>query len=295
MQANHSSNRLGLTFWISLTWIFLVVLSASTARWWTIPEPDKMDWDNLSVRPGSVTDEAMLQDGAEVKTSPYTYWLGTDTMGRDQVSRIVYGARISLSVGLLAPMIGLLIGGLLGCLAGYYRGPLESTIVAVMDIILAFPGLVLLLAVTFYLGASLQNLILSLGFLTIPVFCRVARAKTLVLSGLEFVHAARLTGAGNMTILLREIIPNVIVPISIYGLLVVAFMIMAEGALSFLGLGIPAPTPSWGGMIAEGREVLDESPHVSMIPAAMMFLTVVSFNLIGDSLRSYLERGKRQT
>jgi peptide/nickel transport system permease protein len=179
-------------------------------------------------------------------------------------------------------------------LAGYYRGPLESTIIAVMDIILAFPGLVLLLAVTFYLGASLQYLILSLGFLTIPVFCRVARAKTLALSGLEFVQAARLTGAGNMTILLREIIPNVIVPISIYGLLVVAFMIMAEGALSFLGLGIPAPTPSWGGMIAEGKEVLDESPHVSMIPAAIMFLTVVSFNLIGDSLRSYLERGKRQ-
>jgi peptide/nickel transport system permease protein len=294
MQANHPGNRLGLTFWISLTWIFLVVLSASTARWWTIPEPDKMDWDNLSVRPGTITDEAMLQNRADVKTSPYTYWLGTDTMGRDQVSRIVYGARISLSVGLLAPMIGLLIGGLLGCLAGYYRGPLESTIIAVMDIILAFPGLVLLLAVTFYLGASLQNLILSLGFLTIPVFCRVARAKTLALSGLEFVQAARLTGAGNMTILLREIIPNVIVPISIYGLLVVAFMIMAEGALSFLGLGIPAPTPSWGGMIAEGKEVLDESPHVSMIPAAIMFLTVVSFNLIGDSLRSYLERGKRQ-
>jgi peptide/nickel transport system permease protein len=294
MQANHPGNRLGLTFWISLTWIFLVVLSASTARWWTIPEPDKMDWDNLSVRPGTITDEAMLQNRADVKTSPYTYWLGTDTMGRDQVSRIVYGARISLSVGLLAPMIGLLIGGLLGCLAGYYRGPLESTIIAVMDIILAFPGLVLLLAVTFYLGACLQNLILSLGFLTIPVFCRVARAKTLALSGLEFVQAARLTGAGNMTILLREIIPNVIVPISIYGLLVVAFMIMAEGALSFLGLGIPAPTPSWGGMIAEGKEVLDESPHVSMIPAAIMFLTVVSFNLIGDSLRSYLERGKRQ-
>jgi peptide/nickel transport system permease protein len=292
MQANHPGNRLGLTFWISLTWIFLVVLSASTARWWTIPEPDKMDWDNLSVRPGTITDEAMLQNRADVKTSPYTYWLGTDTMGRDQVSRIVYGARISLSVGLLAPMIGLLIGGLLGCLAGYYRGPLESTIIAVMDIILAFPGLVLLLAVTFYLGASLQNLILSLGFLTIPVFCRVARAKTLALSGLEFVQAARLTGAGNMTILLREIIPNVIVPISIYGLLVVAFMIMAEGALSFLGLGIPAPTPSWGGMIAEGKEVLDESPHVSMIPAAIMFLTVVSFNLIGDSLRSYFERLK---
>jgi len=166
--------------------------------------------------------------------------------------------------------------------------------VASMDIILAFPGLVLLLAITFYLGPTLQNLIGALGFLTIPAFCRVARAKTLALTNLEFVQAARLTGAGNITILVREIIPNVIIPVAVYGLLVVAFMIMAEGALSFLGLGVPAPTPSWGGMISEGREVLDEAPHVSMIPATIMFLTVISFNLIGDNLRNLFERGKSQ-
>ncbi|MFO7713596.1 ABC transporter permease [Desulfosarcina sp.] len=294
MQDKDTGIRLGFTFWISLGWIVLVVFSAATVGWWAIPEPDKMDWDNLSARPGMIADEAILQDIGDTKKSPCTHWLGTDTMGRDLASRIVYGSRISLSVGLIAPMIGLLIGGLIGCLAGFYRGLLESIIVAIMDVILAFPGLVLLLAVTFYLGASLQNLIVSLGFLTIPIFCRVARAKTLALSGLEFVQAARLTGAGDMTILFREIIPNVIVPVAIYGLLVVAFMIMAEGALSFLGLGIPPPSPSWGGMIAEGREVLDESPHVSMIPAAIMCLTVVSFNLIGDSLRNYFERGKSQ-
>lgn len=294
MQDKGTGNRLGVAFWISMAWIALVVLSALTVSWWAIPEADKMDWDHLSAPPGTTVNDAVLQNSSDARKSPYTYWLGTDTMGRDIVSRIVYGSRISLSVGFLAPMIGLLIGGLLGCLAGFYRGPLESTIVAVMDVVLAFPGLVLLLAVTFYLGVTLQNLIFSLGFLTIPVFCRVARAKTLALSGLEFVQAARLTGAGNMTILFREIVPNVIVPVAIYGLLMVAFMIMAEGALSFLGLGIPAPTPSWGGMIAEGKEVLDESPHVSMIPAAIMFMTVVSFNLIGDSLRSYVEHGKRQ-
>ena len=294
MQAKNSGNRLGFIFWISIAWIVLVVFSAITASWWTIPEPDKIDWDNLSSLPGTITDKAIFQNRSDEKASSYTYLLGTDTMGRDLVSRIVYGSRISLSVGLLAPMIGLLVGGFLGCLAGFYRGPLESTIVAVMDIILAFPGLVLLLAVTFYLGANLQNLIFSLGLLTIPVFCRVARAKSLALSGLEFVQAARLTGAGSMTILFREIVPNVVVPVAIYGWLVVAFMIMAEGALSFLGLGIPAPTPSWGGMIAEGKEVLDESPHISMIPAAIMFMTVVSFNLIGDSLRSYFEHEKRQ-
>jgi peptide/nickel transport system permease protein len=163
-----------------------------------------------------------------------------------------------------------------------------------MDIILAFPGLVLLLVITFYLGANLKNLIFTLGFLTIPAFSRVARAKTLVLSDLEFIQAARLTGAGNWTILFREITPNVIIPLAIYGLLVAAFMIMAEGTLSFLGLGVPAPTPSWGGMIAEGREVLDEAPHVSMIPAAIMFMTVLAFNIAGDSLRHAFERGSSQ-
>jgi len=294
MRGKTTGKRLGITFWVSLTWIILVVLSALTIKWWAIPEPGKMDWGHLSARPGTTANEAVLQNHCDTKKSSYTYWLGTDTMGRDLVSRIVYGARVSLSVGLLAPMIGLLIGGFLGCLAGFYRGPLESTIVVIMDIILAFPGLVLLLAVTFYLGANLQNLVFSLGFLTIPVFCRVARAQTLTLSGLEFVQAARLTGAGSMAILFREILPNVILPVAIYGLLVVAFMIMAEGALSFLGLGIPAPTPSWGGMIAEGKDVLDESPHVSLIPATIMFMTVGSFNLIGDSLRSYSDHGKRQ-
>jgi peptide/nickel transport system permease protein len=154
--------------------------------------------------------------------------------------------------------------------------------------------LVLLLVITFYWGANLQNLIFALGFLTIPAFSRVARAKALTLSDLEFVLAARLSGAGHWTILFREIIPNVAIPLAIYGLLVSAFMIMAEGALSFLGLGVPAPTPSWGGMIAEGREVLDEAPHVSMIPATIMFLTVLAFNIAGDSLRHAFERGNRQ-
>ncbi|MGD8756387.1 MAG: ABC transporter permease subunit, partial [Desulfobacterales bacterium] len=117
---------------------------------------------------------------------------------------------------------------------------------------------------------------------------------TLILRDLEFVQAARLSGAGNFTILAREIIPNVIAPMAAYALLVVSFMIMAEGALSFLGLGVPAPTPSWGGMIAEGREVLEEAPHVSMIPAGVMFLTVMAFNLIGDSLRNLTEKRTSQ-
>ncbi|MDM8537279.1 ABC transporter permease [Desulfobacterales bacterium HSG17] len=285
---------LGPAFWLSVTWIALLVISAVTVDLWTVQEPDKMDWNNLNANPGTISEEALMQGYQKMEKSFYIYWLGTDSMGRDILSRIIYGARISLSIGLIAPMIGLLAGGFLGCIAGFYRGLPESLIVAVMDIILAFPGLLLLLAVSFYLGSSLPNMILSLGFLSIPAFCRVARAKTLALCSLEFVQAAKLTGAGNLSILVREIIPNVLIPVTVYGLLVVAFMIMAEGSLSFLGLGVPAPTPSWGRMIAEGRDVLDESPHVSMIPAAIMFLTVISFNLIGDSLRNIFERGKTQ-
>ena len=136
--------------------------------------------------------------------------------------------------------------------------------------------------------------IASLTTVSSSAFSRVARARTLALRDLEFVQAARLTGAGHLTILFREIVPNVLIPMAIYGLLVSAFMIMAEGALSFLGLGIPAPTPSWGGMIAEGREVLDEAPHISMIPAGTMFLTVLAFNIIGDSLRSLVEKRTSQ-
>jgi peptide/nickel transport system permease protein len=294
MSANAAKARPGWTFWLAVIWLVVVVASAATAGWWAVPAFDTMDWDNPSAAPGTISDKAALQNAGELEKTPYIYWLGTDTMGRDMTSRLIYGARVSLSVGLLSPVIGFFLGGILGCLAGYFRGRLEALIVAAMDVILAFPGIVLLLAISFYLGPSLRNLVIALGFLTIPAFSRVARAKTLTLRDLEFIQAAHLTGAGNLSILVREIIPNVIAPMAAYALLVVSFMIMAEGALSFLGLGVPAPIPSWGGMISEGREVLEEAPHVSMIPAGVMFLTVMSFNLIGDNLRSLAERRTSQ-
>lgn len=287
MPAKHTTTRPGVLFWLATLWLAAVVLAAAAAGIWTVPDYDAMDWDQVNALPGAPV-------AIESENAAAIHWLGTDTMGRDVLSRLIHGARISLAVALAAPLIGFVLGCLLGCMAGYFRGRLESIIVAAMDIILAFPGLVLLLVITFYLGASLVNLIITLGFLTIPAFSRVARAKTLVLIDLEFVQAARLTGAGHITILLREIIPNIIVPLSVYGLLVSAFMIMAEGALSFLGLGVPAPTPSWGGMIADGREVLDEVPHVCMIPAGTMFLTVLAFNIIGDRLRALVEKRTSQ-
>jgi len=294
MPADAAKKRAGLTLWLPAVWIAVVLLSAATAGWWKVPAFDRMDWDNLSAVPGTHSMNAVMQNADETADNRYVYWLGTDTMGRDIVSRLAHGARISLAVGVFAPLIGIVLGGILGCLSGYFRGRLESFIIAAMDVILAFPGLVMLLAITFYFGSSLRNLIISLGFLTIPAFCRVARARTLTLRELEFVEAARLNGAGHLVILWREIVPNVVAPLTAYGLLVVSFMIMTEGALSFLGLGVPAPTPSWGGMVAEGREVLEEAPHVSMIPAAVMFLTILAFNLVGDNLRHLAKKRTSQ-
>ncbi len=282
-------SRLGVAFWVSLAWIVCLIASTATVEFWNLPEPDHMDWLNLASEPGTLGKIPITGHGDGPVERDYPYLLGTDTMGRDIVTRLIYGARISLSVGLIAPIIGMVLGGFLGMLAGYYRGRLETFVVSGMDTILAFPGIVLLLAMSFYLGASLQNLIIVLGFLTIPAFSRVARAQTLTFSQREFVQAAKMLGQRDAGILLREILPNVFMSMLVYALLVVSGLIIAEGALSYLGLSVPPPTPSWGGMIAEGKEVLDEAPHVSLIPAFVMFLTVISFNLIGDSLRKRID------
>lgn len=277
--------RPGLLFWASLGWLAIVLVGSAMAGHLPMPAPDTMHWQRRNAVPGTRGDGIVLQR-AKGAAAHYRFLLGTDTKGRDILSRAVHGARVSLTVGLLAPALGLLCGGLLGCMAGYCGGRAESFITAAMDVILAFPGLVLLLAVSAFWGTSLTSLVVCLGLLCVPVFCRVARAHTLAIRQREFIQAARLSGAGDLHILLHEVAPNVIVPLSTYGLMVAAFVIMAEGGLSFLGLGLPAPRSSWGVMIADGREVLDQAPHVSLIPAAIMFLTVAAFNLIGDSLRN---------
>jgi peptide/nickel transport system permease protein len=195
-------------------------------------------------------------------------------------------SKIALVVGLCAPVIGLIIGGALGMLAGYFRGRFESLVVGSMDVLLAFPPLILAMAVTAYLGQSILNLTLILGFLGVPAFMRVARAATLTLARREFVIAAQALGATHARILLRELLPNVMLPLLAFFLLGVAVIIVVEGSLSFLGLGVPPPISSWGSMIGEGRESLDVAPRLAFLPAAAMFLTVLSFNLVGDTLRA---------
>jgi peptide/nickel transport system permease protein len=171
-------------------------------------------------------------------------------------------------------------------LAGYFRGRLETFAVGGVDVLLAFPPLVFALAVTTYLGHSVWNITLVIGVLSIPAFSRVARAVTLSLSEREFVTAARALGASHARILIRELLPNVALPLLAFFLLAVAVTIVVEGALSFLGLGVPPPAPSWGSMIGEGRDSLDIAPWLAFLPAGFMFLTVLSFNIVGDTLRA---------
>jgi peptide/nickel transport system permease protein len=285
---------LGPAFWLASAWIVLVAALALFADTLPLRAPDRMDWQAFTAEPGTRIDAPPRDTNDPGPQGPAVYLLGTDTLGRDIFSRLVFGARVSLTVGILSPAIGGMIGALLGMLAGFYRGRLDTLIVGVMDVILAFPGLVLLLAVSAYLGGGLGNLVLALGFLVIPAFTRVARAQTLALMEKEFIQAARMLGAGDVRILLHEVLPNITLPLMVYGLYLVAVVIVVEGALSFLGLSVPPPAPSWGGMVAEGKEVLDVSPHVSLFPALAMFTTILAFNLMADALRGITGSGENQ-
>jgi peptide/nickel transport system permease protein len=250
-----------------VAWTTLVVVLAATANLLPLRSPIEPDFTAISSWPDA------------------TYWFGTDQLGRDIFSRAVFGVRVSLVVGLLAPACGLGVGMCLGLAAGYIRGRTDAIIVAAMDAILAFPGILVALAVTAYVGANIAVLIVLLGFLTTPAFMRVARANTLVFAKREFVLAARALGASHWRVLTHEILPNVIIPLLIYALLVVSRIIVIEGVLSFLGLSAPPPRPTWGNMIADGQADLATSPYISLIPSALMVLTVLSINLIGEHLR----------
>lgn len=258
----------GLIFWSALVWLGVVVVAALTASFLPLPDPNAIDI------------------GAKL-SGPLTpgHPLGTDGLGRDILARLASGARVSLTISLVSVAIGMVIGGTLGMVVGYFRGPLEAVVMAGINVLLAFPGLILLLGLVAFVGQSMTAIIAAIGFFSIPVYARVARATTLSVSQREFVLAARAMGARSGRILFREILPNVLLPVAAYALVALGVIIVAEGTLAFLGLSVQPPAATWGGMIAEGRRHIFETVNAALVPSVVMFLTVLSLNFVGDSLR----------
>jgi peptide/nickel transport system permease protein len=212
--------------------------------------------------------------------------LGTDQVGNDLWSRLLYGGRNSLEIAFAVNIIGLVLGGLLGAFAAFWGSLTDTVIMRLLDVLIAFPSLVLALAIAQSLGPSKLHTIYALCFFSVPAFARLARAQTLRLRERPFMLAARLAGTRAPRILLRHITPNILPALVTFGLLGVGVTIILEGALSFLGLGVPPPQPSWGNMIFEGQAVLSAEPKLVLLPSAFLFVTVLAFNLLGDALRA---------
>jgi peptide/nickel transport system permease protein len=259
--------RKGVAFWLAVGWLIVVAFCGIAATWLPLPDPNVPD---VSARFDPPNPDNPL---------------GADALGRDQLSRIVHAARVSVVVSVSAVGIGMVVGGTIGTAVGYLRGTTERIVMAAVDVLAAFPGLVLLLVLLAYVGRSLTIISLVIGFLSIPIYTRVARANTLAVAQREFVHAAHTLGARRSRILFREIIPNVVLPVAAFALVAMGLVIVLEGSLALLGLSIEPPDPTWGGMIAASKPHISEAPHTALVPSAAMFLTVLSLNFVGDTLR----------
>lgn len=259
--------------WMAAFWLLMVILLAvfadllplSEARdtSLTLSEPSRARPDLFSAHP-----------------------FGTDTQALDILGGVIYGARVSLQVSLIAVTIGTLTGGLIGVAAGYFGGRFDSVVGIVTDSVLAFPPLILLLAVVAALTPGVFTIAFALALLGVPTYIRLARANTLAFAQREFVLAARAMGAKPWRIISRELVPNVVRPLLSFSFIIVAVLIVAEASLSFLGVGIQRPTPTWGNMIAAGQSEIETTPHMVFIPGGVMFLTVFCLNRVGDKARA---------
>ena len=235
-------------------------------------------------------DPAFIELPARLAGPSPAHWLGTDELGRDVLSRLLYGARVSLAVGGSVVAASLFLGLIFGSLAGYYGGLVDRFFtVIVMNAFLAFPGFLLAIAFVAFLGPGLFNLILALSIGGWVGYARLVRAQVLATREREFVEAARALGASDWRVIPRHILPNIIQPVIVQAAIGMAGAVLAEATMSFLGLGVPPPTASWGSMLNDGRAHLFDAPHLVLFPAAAVMLAVLSFNFIGDGLRDYLD------
>jgi len=239
-------------------------------------------------------DPAAIDLPSRLQSPNSAHWFGTDELGRDVLSRIIYGARISMLVGSSVVAGSLLLGLIFGSIAGYYGGFTDRFFnVIIMNAFLSFPGILLAIAFVAFLGPGIINLILALCIGGWVGYARLVRAQVLAVKEKEFVEAARALGASDWRIITRHILPNIIQPVIVQAAIGMAGAVLAEATLSFLGLGVPPPTASWGSMLNDGRSHLFDSPHLVLFPAATVMLAVLSFNFIGDALRDYMDPRSR--
>ncbi|HYF46791.1 MAG TPA: ABC transporter permease [Acidimicrobiales bacterium] len=279
--------KLGFGFWLATAWLILIIGLCALAP--VLPFVDDKGAANDAAR------AYISENQTSVVPPSLDNWLGADSTGNDILSQVIWGGRNSLLMGVSAVAFGFVIGGTLGVTAGYFGGRYEKIVIGSMDIMLAFPALVLALAlVTFLSEPGTQNattgtVILTLTILAVPALARITRASTLTYAQREFVTAARALGARDSRIIAREILPNVIPPMAAFALIAIAIVIVAEGALSFLGLSLASPNDTWGKLIEQGRPDIEEKPWISLAPCGVMFLTLLSFNYVGDQLRRYFD------
>ncbi|WP_323013198.1 ABC transporter permease [Devosia sp.] len=264
-------------FVIGLCGVTIIVLACLLGLWSSHSGPDQM---NLAAR---------LKAPEWFSEGLGGYIFGADQLGRDVVARVLIGSRYSISIALSVVLCGTLIGVTLGLVAGYVGGVVDAAIMRVVDIMMTLPTLIVALSFVAVLGASIQNLIIVLSLTSWVLTARVVRGSTLAMRGSDYVSAARVMGASDWQIVLREVLPNVVPPILIMATQQIGIILLTEAGMSFLGMGIPSPTPSWGGMIADGQAYMATAPWVVIAPGMALMLAVLSFNLLGDGLRDILD------
>jgi len=252
--------------------VLLLILVAIFAPWLAPFDAENyFDYDRLTEGPSAM------------------HWFGVDSLGRDIFSRVLLGTRLSLISGFVSVALGATMGTFLGLLAGYYGGWWDRIIMRISDVLFAFPGILLAIAVVAIMGSGMSNVIIAVAIFSIPAFARLVRGNTLVLKQLTFIESARSIGASDFTIIMRHILPGTLSSIVVYFTMRIGTSIITAASLSFLGLGAQPPTPEWGAMLNEARADMVVAPHVAIFPSLAIFLTVLAFNLLGDGLRDALD------